>query len=82
MATDDVNSWHNQYTGLLGDFRLYDSALSDEQVGYLASNGTGYVSLVSTMNIYDAEAEGSKAVNFKDYALLMASWLEEKLWPE
>jgi len=68
--------------GAIDDVRIYDVALSDENVAYIATQGTGYVPLQKPANIYDAEPAGSKAVNFKDLAKLMTVWLEEKLWPE
>jgi hypothetical protein len=81
MATDDVNTWHDEYSGQIDDFQVFDSALSVEQVGHLASNGTGYIPVIAIMNIYDEEPEGSKSVNFRDYALLLESWLEKQYWP-
>jgi len=82
VATYRPDEWHNEYTGLLDDFRVYDYALSEAEIGWLASGGTGYVPLVSVVNIYDEEAQGSKAVNFRDLAKLMPSWGEEQFWPE
>jgi len=81
MATDQPKDWHDEYTGLLDDFRVYDYALSEAEIGWLASAGTGYIPLVAMVNIYDKEPAGSKAVNFRDVAKLMHSWGEEKLWP-
>jgi MSHA biogenesis protein MshQ len=70
------------FEGRMDDVRIYDYALSDTEVAYVATNGSGYLPLDSIANLYDSEPLGQKAVNFKDYAVLMASWLEEKLWPE
>jgi hypothetical protein len=82
MATDDPNAWHDEYSGQIDDFQIFDSNLSAEQVGHLASGGSGYVSLISLMNLYDLESAGNKAVNFRDYAVLMDKWLDKKYWPE
>jgi len=68
--------------GAIDDVRIYNVALSDENVAYIATQGSGYVPLQAEVNIYDAEAAGSKAVNFKDLAELMTAWLEQKLWPQ
>jgi len=68
--------------GAIDDVRIYNVALSDENVAYIATQGSGYVPLLAPVNIYDAEAAGSKAVNFKDLAELMTAWLEQKLWPQ
>jgi hypothetical protein len=53
IATDSPNDvhdyyageWHDEYTGLLDDFRIYDYNLSEPEIGYLASGGTGIYSL-------------------------------------
>jgi hypothetical protein len=34
------------------------------------------------VNLYDKESAGDGAINFRDYAVLMESWLEEILWPQ
>jgi len=68
--------------GAIDDVRIYDAALSDENIAYIATQGTGYVPLQTPVNIHDGEAEGSKAVNFRDFAELMTAWLEQKLWPQ
>jgi len=68
--------------GAIDDVRIYNVALSDENIAYIATQGSGYVPLQSDVNIYDAEPAGSKAVNFKDFAELMTAWLEEQLWPQ
>jgi len=69
------------FAGTIDDVRVYSRALSAAEVGWLATEGSGYVSLDSEVNIYDSEPQGQKAVNFKDLAKFMTSWLEEKLWP-
>jgi len=40
-----------------------------------------YTLVPSAANLYDAEAQGSKVVNFKDFAVLADMWLDEQLWP-
>ena len=90
IATDSPNdvhdnyqgNWHDQYTGLLDDFRIYDYALSEPEIGYLASSGTGIVTVQSVANLVNDEPPGNRAVNFKDFDKLADAWLEQKLWPE
>jgi len=65
----------------IDDVRVYNYALSDENIAYIGTQGTGYVPLSAVSNIYDVEPAGQKAVNFKDFAELLTAWLEEKLWP-
>jgi hypothetical protein len=38
--------------------------------------------LLSAYDIYDGEPAGEKAINIRDLAVVLNSWLEEKLWPE
>jgi len=82
LAIGDAVDVDRAFIGKVDDVRVYDVALSDENVAYIATQGSGYVPLQSDVNIYDAEAAGSKAVNFKDLAELMTAWLEQKLWPQ
>jgi hypothetical protein len=65
------------YAGLIDDFRVYDYELSEPQVAYLATLGTGYYPLQSrTANAYEDEN-----IDFKDYAVMADNWLGEQLWP-
>jgi hypothetical protein len=90
IATDSPNdvhdnyqgNWHDQYTGLLDDFRIYDYALSEPEVGYLASSGTGIVAVQSVANLVNDEPLGNRVVNLRDFDTLADAWLEQKLWPE
>jgi hypothetical protein len=69
------------FHGKIDDVRVYATALSEVEIAHLATQGTGYVPLQSLANLYDNESAGNKAVNFRDYAVIMNAWLEEKLWP-
>jgi hypothetical protein len=55
------------FVGLIDDLRIYNYALSQQEVLYLAGS--------------PADLNGDTKVDFKDYALLADSWLEELLWP-
>jgi hypothetical protein len=70
------------FVGTIDDVRVYSTALSAAEIGYLATQSTGYVPLQSIANLHDSEPDGSKAVNFRDYAVIMSAWLEEQLWPD
>jgi hypothetical protein len=72
----------NAFEGTIDDVRVYGVALTDAEVAYLASQGTGYIPLISPANISDDEPPGQKIVNFRDFAVLMNSWLVEILWPQ
>ncbi len=70
--------WYGGYDGLLDDFRIYDYALSQPQVAYIATNGTGIFdqTLMSPADLFE---DGK--INFKDFALLADEWLAKHLWP-
>ncbi|MHC4239132.1 MAG: LamG-like jellyroll fold domain-containing protein, partial [Planctomycetota bacterium] len=77
--SDDTN---RQFTGAVDEVRIYDYALSEAQIKWLSTDGTGYIPLRSEANLYDLEPQGDKAVNFRDIAVLISEhWLEEKKWP-
>ncbi|MHC4482547.1 MAG: LamG domain-containing protein, partial [Planctomycetota bacterium] len=76
-----AESLDNEFEGTVDDVRVYDYALSQAEVRWLATDGTGYVPLTSPYNIYDKEAPGKQAINFKDFAMLLEDWLEEILYP-
>jgi hypothetical protein len=70
----------NPFEGPIDDVRVYDYGLSQAEVAWLASEGTGFVALVSEVNIFSGERP--EVINFKDLAKIFEAWGEEKLWPE
>jgi hypothetical protein len=70
-----------EFEGTIDDARVYNYVLSAAEVAYIATDGDGYVPLRSEVNIHDREPKGEKSVDFKDFDVLLDSWLEEKLWP-
>jgi len=82
-APGNSEGMHDGFTGNVEDFQIFDYALTESQAGYLGTAGTGYVPMPpSIMDLYDGEPAGLKAVNLRDFAVLMNSWLEIQLWPE
>ena len=78
----DPTYWHDIYTGLVDDFKIYNTALSEAEIAYISSGGSDqYVPLESPANLYDLEQANSKKINFKDYAIFADSWLEKKWFP-
>ncbi|MHC4477234.1 MAG: LamG domain-containing protein [Planctomycetota bacterium] len=71
-----------ELAGAVDDVRVYNYGLSAEEVAYLATEGTGYVPLISEVNLFDDEPQGQKAINIRDLAVLFDSWLASKFWPE
>ena len=78
----NVSSSGEPFNGMLDDVRIYDYALTHGEVLSLAGVDTLYVPVPSSAEIYEGEAEGSRVVNFKDYAELMDSWLVEIKYPQ
>jgi hypothetical protein len=69
-----------RFCGGIDDVRVYDRGLSRAEVAYLASEGTGEVLLDSQANLYSGESP--EVINIRDLAVMLDSWLQEKLWPE
>jgi|GEM_PF-2602782 len=61
------------YHGKLDEFRLYNCALEQEQIWAIAEAGKP-VHLAT-----DLHEDGT--INFKDYALMAAQWMQEQPWP-
>ncbi len=72
------SGWYGGYDGLIDDFRIYDYVLSQPEIAHVATNGTGIFdqSLMSPADLYTDDL-----INFKDFAILADSWLDEQLWP-
>ncbi len=69
--------YNSYYKGLMDDVRIYDYVLSDLEVKYLYTGGTGLIPLQDrTANLYEDEQ-----IDFKDFAVLADKWLEEQQWP-
>jgi len=61
------------YTGLLDEFRIYKRALAEAEVAWLAGRTAPFS--------IPADMHQDGVINFKDFADLADSWLEELLWP-
>jgi arabinan endo-1,5-alpha-L-arabinosidase len=75
------------FTGLLDDFRIYNRALSIEEVGYLAGKRNSYVHEVRLLweEIcpvgVDPDINLDGIVDIKDVFELLDHWLEVQIWP-
>ncbi|HUT28863.1 MAG TPA: LamG domain-containing protein [Sedimentisphaerales bacterium] len=67
------------FEGIIDDVRIYDYGLSHAEVAWLATKGTGEFLITSPVNLFSGE--DPEVINFKDFAKLMESWLEERFWP-
>jgi len=71
------------WPGLVDEFRIYNYALSDAEIAYLATDGaaTLHIPFTSDADLYQGELPGSQGINFKDYSKIAGSWLDKVLWP-
>jgi hypothetical protein len=73
------------FIGRLDEVRIYNRALSADEIAYLADltpgDGKLHISILSPAELYEGESEGSRTINFRDFAYLANAWLEEELWP-
>jgi hypothetical protein len=80
-----VVSLARPFNGWLDDVRVYDRALSEAEITWLAGGTTanyyGIASPGDMADIYSPEPKGSKSVNAKDLAVLAQDWLKSQLWP-
>jgi hypothetical protein len=77
------SSTYKYFEGSVDDVRVYDYALSSEEVAYLATDGGPgiHIPIVSPADLYQGEPEGQQWINFRDWSVLAGSWLEKVLWP-
>jgi hypothetical protein len=69
------------FCGTIDDVRVYNYALSETEILYIGGWDAVYVPLESPANIYDQEVPGYRAVNFRDFAVLVERWLDKAYWP-
>jgi hypothetical protein len=74
----------SRFPGLLDEVRIYNRALSQGEVAWLAGKTTAftqplYVMLNPQDPAIDLNSDG--AINLKDYAVYADTWLDELLWP-
>lgn len=68
------SGWYGGYDGLIDDFCIFDYVLSQPEITYIATNGTGIFNqpLLSPADLYPDDQ-----INFKDFAVLASHWLDE-----
>ena len=72
------SGWYGRYDGLIDDFRIYDYVLSQAEIAYVATNGTGIFDLPL---LSPADLFTDNRINFRDFALLATDWLNNQVWP-
>jgi hypothetical protein len=90
QALTDINLGRDSqggrfFRGVIDDARVYSRTLSKAELAYMADptpgDGQLQIPVQSPAELYSGETAGSRKVNFKDFAVLSTTWLEEKLWP-
>jgi len=78
-SATNAADYHN---GKMDEVRIYDYALSHEEIVYLAEAPGGNLTqpLQPVLSEIDPYVDG--IINFKDYARLAKLWLTEQLWPQ
>ncbi len=86
--TSDQNAWPDAPTawyGYLDEARIYNRTLSQNEIGYLADVTPGdnllWIPIPSPAEVYSIEGQGSKIINFKDFAVVVNQWLKEEMYP-
>ncbi len=72
------SGWYGGYDGLIDDFRIYDYVLSQPEIVYAATNGSGIFDLPLLL---PADLNDDDRIDLFDYALFADNWLENHLWP-
>ena len=73
------------FAGNLDDIRIYERALSQAEIANLAGLPVGetlHQPLQGLLSVdEDVDLQDDEKVNFKDFAVLADTWLDEQLWP-
>lgn len=72
------SGWYGGYDGLIDDFRIYDYALSQSEIVYSATNGTGIFDLPL---LIPADLNNDNRIDMTDFSLIADNWLENRIWP-
>jgi len=79
IGRDARIDWGNRtLIGQIDDAQIFDYALSDAEILYVAQKGgTAHIPVESPVDF-----DVSDTIDFRDYAVVADKWLEEILWPE
>jgi hypothetical protein len=73
--------WDGFYAGVIDDFRIYDKVLTQEEISWLATKGTGYYPLQDREANFDEDGESAEKIDLMDFAVMADYWFEEQVWP-
>jgi hypothetical protein len=86
--TIGLGGWGGNWAGYIDDFKVYDYALSAEEVAYLATDGTGHIVLpltspanFNTDGSTSPQTDPNQIVDFRDIAIMEKQWHTQILWP-
>ena len=78
FTANDGYSW----IGSLDDVRIYDYGLTTAEVIYVGFPAGRIVPMFERdCDLYQSEPFGERAINFKDFAMMVDTWLDQWLWP-
>jgi hypothetical protein len=71
------------WDGLIDDVRIYNYALSHQEILYLFTDGEPslHIPIPSEADLYTDEPQGSQWINLKDYSVIAEQYLDKILWP-
>jgi hypothetical protein len=67
--------------GAVDDARVYNRALTRDEVEYLASDGDGILEMEESVANLFVDDPDPEVIDFKDFAKLFYYWGDEQLWP-
>jgi hypothetical protein len=76
---NEPNANDSAFEGIVDDVRIYNYGLSQAEVAWLATEGTGEFFLTAPANLLSGE--DPEVINFRDFAKLFDSWGDKQLWP-
>jgi len=83
--TFQIGVWSgNYFDGLIDELRLYNRALTQAEVASLAGETTPFTQPIErllTPQDANMDTNSDGTIDFKDYAGLIDTWLDEQLWP-
>jgi len=72
------NGWYGGYDGAIDDFLIYDYALTQPEITYIATDGTG---IFDNTLLTPADLNSDNKIDFADFALLAEHWLDNQIRP-
>jgi hypothetical protein len=81
--TIGLGGFGGNWAGYIDDFQVYDHALSQAEIDYLATDGTGtlLIPLVTSSNLKSSGNPHTETIDFKDLAVMCQQFRQQVLWP-